>query len=55
MTVQEGQQVTAQADEVEMIDLLENHLYVIDQMTNPDDLQKPEMTKSDQAQGVQPQ
>lgn len=55
MTVQEGHQVTAQADEIEMIDLLENHLYVIDQMTNPDDLQKPEMTKSDQAQGVQPQ
>ncbi|WP_147252110.1 hypothetical protein [Thalassospira profundimaris] len=33
MTVQEGQHVTAQAGEIELLDLVENHLYAVDPMT----------------------
>lgn len=42
MTVQQGHYVTAQADEVEMVDLLENHVYAIDPVTTDEAVQETE-------------
>ncbi|MDG4718947.1 MULTISPECIES: hypothetical protein [Thalassospira] len=55
MTIEEGQQVNAHADEIEVIDFLENHLYVIDQVTVPKDGQDTAVPNSVSGQGVSAQ